>query len=772
MTSQVAPRLSGAFQNAKQDFLASLKDPSLFNSVSNIKSIDEVYAFAAQLQQDQSKREGLRHLCKIAPYLDRLKQYAGVIEVFIQAKPDILALIWGPIKLLLQMSDNLTQSFDAIVEAITGIGNKLPLFEAYTNIFETTDRVLDVLVLFYKDILDFYEIVLNFFAAKRWVIVFDSVWPRYKAKINVVVSSIERHSLLMTEEVSLANISEARAARIADMDRWQRTFEFQEAQDFLSVQSYISPNLYDDELDRLQRRICERTGRWLQREQVLNYWLDASNAATRVLWMQGIPGAGKTHIASMMVEKLRQSSKTVLFAFLSYRGNDVTPVSIIHSLMFQLAIGDDQFNESLKRDLRAKISNAFRSSQRNLKSNTRFARETLTELLKCVGPAYIILDGLDEVSKSEYMVDILNELLQVLDDSTEVKLFISSRAQEEIGRTLKKASAKEIRVDERNSGCIHAYVSVTTENWLSQSGYDQKDCGEIKSLLTPLSTKARGMFLYARVVMDNVQMCYTSEMVKSELRVLPEDLHEAVLDRLNKLPPSSSTLCRRALGWIGCTPVSITVEEMSFALSLDPDGKRDLPRSESLLNVVGLCGPIVEISNGYVSFVHFTVKEYLFDKENDTFLHALEATTEMTKTCLYYLSSDIFDIGIEPEMIEENILTGLYRLHWFATTQWIVLLQECERLLGSCDLPEPLLLALKHFAHECENGNFEGTVDLSSQSDHEFSTLRQKEPALQRLLVQELHFRRMDVGDWKVEDDDEGIFKQLIYRFRKECKDY
>lgn len=169
MASQVAPRLSDALERAKRDFLASLKDPSLVQSVAHIKSIDEVYAFTAQLQHDQSKRQGLRNLRRITPYLDGLKQFAGVIEVFIQAKPEILALIWGPIKLLLQMADNLTQSFDAIVEAMTVIGNKLPLFEAYTNLFETSDRVLDVLVLFYKDILDFYEVVLNFFSAKRLV---------------------------------------------------------------------------------------------------------------------------------------------------------------------------------------------------------------------------------------------------------------------------------------------------------------------------------------------------------------------------------------------------------------------------------------------------------------------------------------------------------------------------------------------------------------------------------------------------------------------------
>lgn len=142
----------------------------------------------------------------------------------------------------------------------------------------------------------------------------------------------------------------------------------------------------------------------------------------------------------------------------------------------------------------------------------------------------------------------------------------------------------------------------------------------------------------------------------------------------------------------------------------------------------------------------------------------------MTKTCLHYLSSNIFDTGIEPDIIDRNVLSGLYRLHWFATTQWIVLLQECESLLGSRDFPESLVLALKHFAHECENGNFEGAVDLTNQPD--FSALKQKEPALHELLVQELYFRRMDVGDWKLEDNNEGILNQLICIFREPRENY
>lgn len=206
MASPNPTRLSDAFDKAKQDFLTSLKDPSLFNSIATVSSIDEVYAFTTQLQQDQSKRHGLRNLLKIKPFLDRLKEFAGAIDVLVSAKPEILALIWGPIKFLLQMSDNLTKSFDAIVEAMAVIGNKLPLFEAYTVLFKENDRVAQVLVLFYKDILDFYEIVLNFFSAKRKIPLHNkeiemlTIYPRLGFCIRLGLAKTQRQNRCCREQ--------------------------------------------------------------------------------------------------------------------------------------------------------------------------------------------------------------------------------------------------------------------------------------------------------------------------------------------------------------------------------------------------------------------------------------------------------------------------------------------------------------------------------------------------------------------------------------------
>lgn len=55
------------------------------------------------------------------------------------------------------------QSFDAIVDTFADIGLLLPEFQQVRNLFDKNDLIKDVLVLFFRDILDFYLIVLKFF---------------------------------------------------------------------------------------------------------------------------------------------------------------------------------------------------------------------------------------------------------------------------------------------------------------------------------------------------------------------------------------------------------------------------------------------------------------------------------------------------------------------------------------------------------------------------------------------------------------------------------
>jgi hypothetical protein len=74
-------------------------------------------------------------------------------------KPEVLALIWGPIRLLLVWT--------AVTAAMVEIGDALPQFVEAAKIFSDREKLKDVLALFYRDILDFYIITLEFFSLSR-----------------------------------------------------------------------------------------------------------------------------------------------------------------------------------------------------------------------------------------------------------------------------------------------------------------------------------------------------------------------------------------------------------------------------------------------------------------------------------------------------------------------------------------------------------------------------------------------------------------------------
>ncbi len=156
--------VQAAFQSMILEFKDKLKDDKLYSEILKTTSIDEVYDATDQLQKDQAKVGNLRHLAKIEPYLERLRAYSGVIDTFVQAKPDILALIWGPIKLLLQWTSILKQSFDEIINITAEIGDLLPEFKEVSRMFCHNAQLKDVLVLYFQDILDFYVVALKFFS--------------------------------------------------------------------------------------------------------------------------------------------------------------------------------------------------------------------------------------------------------------------------------------------------------------------------------------------------------------------------------------------------------------------------------------------------------------------------------------------------------------------------------------------------------------------------------------------------------------------------------
>lgn len=287
--------IADAFEVAKEEFLLKFPNCSRYD-FSKHSTIGDVYEATDQIQREQASKGTLRNLAKIKPFLDGLAKYEKVIETLVQVKPDVLALIWGPIRFILVVACSYVKTCDKLLDAMAQIGAVLPNFQIYTSIFEKHNQIYNVLCLFFQDILDFHGTVVSFFSLKGWKEVFEIIWPKYSGKLEVILENIKKHAMLMQGEVTLAHIIEVDEGRKLALQEYERAHESEDRRALDSVTSSLNPVLYDKDLERLSSNCAVGTGHWLSGNSSYIKWRDAVDDSSRLFWIQGIPGAGKSYL--------------------------------------------------------------------------------------------------------------------------------------------------------------------------------------------------------------------------------------------------------------------------------------------------------------------------------------------------------------------------------------------------------------------------------------------------------------------------------------------
>lgn len=163
MAAVTADPVLEAFEEARRVFVRNLKNQKLYREIRATKNVDDVYATTTRLQESFQSQGRLRNMGKIKRFLDNLALYVGVIENFVSTKPELLALIWGPIKLLLMWSNEYFNVFDKITDTMEEIGFFLPQFNILKEVLNG-EAFTAAMVLFFEDMLSFYAAMLNFFS--------------------------------------------------------------------------------------------------------------------------------------------------------------------------------------------------------------------------------------------------------------------------------------------------------------------------------------------------------------------------------------------------------------------------------------------------------------------------------------------------------------------------------------------------------------------------------------------------------------------------------
>ncbi|KAH9041800.1 hypothetical protein EDB84DRAFT_1559566 [Lactarius hengduanensis] len=411
----------------------------------------DVIAAVQQLNSSHSAQSRTRRfLVRFAAVVRPLESYFDLVSNLVGSIPgaQLGAIVFGALRFVVKAVNGLSDYFERIVGILEEIYQSLPYYQDYAvEIYRDSFPVQQALADVYRDIILICSAVRDVFlkrggAARSGM----SVWLRginpWNKTIEDITQGLQRRREVLEREVVHAD--RVGLHRQAIEREWN-----DKRRDFLAMLPY--------EDCQSKHRHCLRvlppdhsTGEWLiNREEFLDWALNPPNP---LLWVHGKPGVGKTVLASIVIEWVRNppiSGKRAAVAFFycehdSPKKHDPRSLlaTLLHQILRQLPAGPW---DGLELD---PFSTAH--SLENLCSSLK----TACNYLERTRPVFLVIDALDECDRTT-REELLPLLISLGNDS---RLLLTSRNEEDIWNALKSFPLIAI-TDQDVKNDIHQYVS-------------------------------------------------------------------------------------------------------------------------------------------------------------------------------------------------------------------------------------------------------------------------------------------------------------------------
>ncbi|KAK4466013.1 hypothetical protein QBC42DRAFT_335816 [Cladorrhinum samala] len=687
-----------AFARARSKFTKSI-GPHLAQQFSGC-TLKDVRDAIRDIQREHGEEDNLRNMRRLSAFIEAMEQFGKVVDVFLNAS-EFVCFVWGPIKFLLGIAKTHIDSFENLLDAYSDIGDVIPGLMHYRTTFEKHPPLATVLEDYYSDILRFHSEAIVVFRRPRWKKFFHATWKTFDTQFSPILQSLERRRQLIDGEKSSATLYEIEKVReeIEAVRTAQR--EQAEAGDLEKHQMRLAQikqklqfaNYQLDQEISTEDRSGSNSGQWIFEDPRFLTWKDLEEGGNQVLFIHGKPGAGKTTLVSSIVEKL-----------LAERSNSLknSPHSELALAYFYFKHGQDDKN-TLNGMLRAfleqlidqdlGVSRHFHElintmSGVNLRS-TKTLEGLVQTCLEGYRATYLILDGLDECADGEalktieWVLSLVSHQHEPTD--TTAKIRIALAGQHDGVMDIPLASHPSISLDHAgHRQDIHSYTETFVHKIQEKFNLSANLKEEIVSLVLK---EAEGMFLFARVVLDNLFRQTRLSRLKQEILpgVFPKGLEKAydrvVARILDESSDSEREDALKVLGLVACANRVLFWREIQAFFCIDPLETRVNHDNRLLVSCKALCGSLLDThrpadrSSGLddlVQMVHQTARLYLLRKRLDAF----EENMKLSKFCIQYLTSTPFQATSTQE-IEGQALEGYYALQEYCVQYWCHHLHEC-----------------------------------------------------------------------------------------------
>ncbi|CAL8576561.1 hypothetical protein XPA_002436 [Xanthoria parietina] len=289
------------------------------------------------------------------------------------------------------------------------------------------------------------------------------------------------------------------------------------------------------------------TGLWLLESQEYVHWVQTESSK---LWLQGIPGAGKTVLAATIIEEILRDSNSnhaVAFFYCDYKTSATQkPHLILGSLVQQIAKQDEESFQKVKIFYEAhnpKIED-------NIEYDAQDLRDLICGLTKGFNQTSIVVDGLDECGVNAAEVTKLLASLNQGDKDANIKTLFLSRNEVEIREYLEDYTELEIAA---KSSDLRVYVGAEMSSRVRQKKLRIKDQTLKHYIMEKLVEGAHGMFRWVACQMDYLCELPNDSSRRKALGSLPPTLnatYERILRHVNASNNEVQLLVSRTLKWI------------------------------------------------------------------------------------------------------------------------------------------------------------------------------------------------------------------------------
>jgi hypothetical protein len=353
--------------------------------------------------------------------------------------------------------------------------------------------------------------------------------------------------------------------------------------------------------------------RWIIEHRDFRKWRD--DERSRLLWIKGDPGKGKTMLLCGIVNELShrtrlrdQKANTLLSYFFCQaadeRINSATAVlrGLIYLVVEQQPLLVSHVQKKYKHGGEALFKDANAWSALS---------EIFSNILEdaSLERTYIIIDALDEcVTDLPKLLDFISMKSALF---SRVKWIVSSRNWSDIEERLDSATQQMRLCLELNEKSISAYIEHQVKQLAQRKNYDARTKDAVQR---HLSSNSNNTFLWVALVCQNLEKISLQNTLRKLNEFPPglDSLYKRMMEQIHDLEDVDDTdFCCQILATVLHVYRPVTLAELGTLIESPDDNPAD---AELIYKAIGLCGSLLTVRDSKVYVIHQSAKDYLSGK--------------------------------------------------------------------------------------------------------------------------------------------------------------